>query len=974
MTDRLSLKMGRFSHEGKRLREVRSFEFIKKDGDTGLDHIVRLASRIFGASTSLISLVDKDVQWFAARKGFDRVGTPRAQSFCAFALAGAEPLVVLDARQDERFSDNPLVVADPFIRFYAGAPLISRKGNVLGTLCVIDTKPRSAFSDEDLRMLGLLAELAMESLDFRRLSETRRAALCLNRTSPDAIFHVDNMGIITYANRAARKIFGYEKEALVSHPIAMLLPDPLQKRMAAAIRLFRRAGTEFLSFEPIEATAIQSTGREIPIEFSAGIWSSDGSFRLGIIVRDIADRKRRDASFELLFERNPVPMWIFDAASLDFIAVNDAACALYRFTREDALTKNALDMRLESERAGVRDTISNFGEYYASEKPGIHIASDGTKLRILSFARRLRHQNQDCVVVANIDVTEREHAAQELASTRIFLDAIVESIPSMVFVKDATDGKFVLLNKAGEELLGILRGDLIGKTDFDLFPPREAERFRDADRDVVASGQLVTIENEPLSTKEGVRSLRTQKVGVPDADGNPRYLLGISEDVTERLRVEERNLHLSLHDILTDLPNRLAFQTALEEEIVSGGGFALILIDLDRFKAVNDSFGHQAGDELLRQLASRLSSTVGPNDVVARLGGDEFGVLLRGGAVTESTASGLAADIIAAVEQPFSIGDELACIGCSAGIVLSPRHGSTSRALIRRGDLALYAAKTNPRSGYVFFEHHMEEKVAREKLLRDELASALSKDQFDIEYQPIVDARSGKLVCCEALLRWRHPERGVVSPAEFIPIAEASGLIEQVGQWVVEQACIEAAKWPSDVKIAVNLSPRQFTGLKLVAAIAKALAVSGLSPTRLELEITESVLLSDSDENLRLLNDLKSLGVHVALDDFGTGYSSLAYLRQFSFDKLKIDRSFVADLTRSAPNLAIVRAVIGLGKSFSALITAEGVETEEQLECLRREGCDQCQGYLFSRPVSATILRRTFLQNFDESALVPAHS
>ena len=946
--------------ETKRLQELASYSFLRLANDPSFDHIVKLAAKIFNVPTSLLSFVEHDAQWFAAQTGFEPCETSRDVSFCAHALEGPDVLVVPDAQADKRFRKNALVTGDPFIRFYAGAPLITSNGNILGTLCVIDQKPRHDFCDADREMLRGLARLAMDQMEMRRLSEMRRAALCLNRTSPDAIIHINAAGLIIYANRAARAIFGYSKEELINGAINRLLPENLQRKMAAVVRKFRRANAEFLSFAPIESVGLHKTGSTIPIEFSAGIWTSNQSFCMGVIVRDIADRKRREASFEMLFDRNPIPMWIFDTETLDFVAFNDAACSLYGFSRQQALTKNALDIRLPEEREDIRCTITNFGDFYQSDKAGVHLTSNGEKLKVLTFARRLRHNGKDCVVVANIDVTKREEAENELASTKIFLNAVVESIPSMVFVKEASDGRFVLLNKTGEDLLGISRHDLIGKTDFDLFEPDEAERFRDADREVVASGELATIENEPLSTPAGMRALRTQKVGVPDANGNPRYLLGISEDVTERLKVEQQNRHLSLHDILTDLPNRHSFQTALEATLRSGLPFALVMIDLDRFKAVNDTLGHHAGDELLRQLSRRILSVKGEDDMIARLGGDEFGLIHAGESVGEASVHDLIGRITSVINQPFTVDGHKVTIGCSLGMVISPDHGLTRDVLIKRADLALYAAKSSGQGGLRTFENSMEEKADRERRLRDELISALPNNQFHLNFQPIVDAGSSKIVCCEALLRWDHPTLGPISPAEFIPAAETSGMIVAIGQWVLEQACLHAAEWPADVKIAVNLSPRQFAGFNLAAGVARALGNSGLAPDRLELEITESVFLSDSQDNIQILNELKSLGVRIALDDFGTGYSSLAYLRKFSFDKLKIDRSFVTDVARSKENLAIVRAVVGLGRSFAAIVTAEGVENVEQHDCLKAEGCDQFQGYLFSRPVSASVLRDLF--------------
>ena len=659
-----------------------------------------------------------------------------------------------------------------------------------------------------------------------------------------------------------------------------------------------------------------------------------------------------DSPFEALFEQNPVPMWIFDIRTLDFLAANAAASALYGYAHGELTGKSILEIHPTEDWSATRRNARALKTFIAPERCFTHVKANGKRIRVLIFAQRIRYGGRDCGVVWTIDVSEREQASVALKSTQIFLDAVVESIPSMIFVKDARDGRFVLLNKAGEELLGVSRHDLIGKTDFDLFSEEDARRFRTADQAVVASGELVCIENEPLPTPSGQRSLRTQKIGVPDVDGKPRYLLGISEDVTEKLKAEERSRHLALHDVLTDLPNRLKFQDILEAGMDSDADFILLLLDLDRFKAVNDSLGHHAGDDLLRQAANRMRLVAGPDDIIARLGGDEFAVIHRGD-ISDTSAARLATQLINALSEPFNVDGDIVSIGCSVGLARKSAHGVTADALIKRADLGLYAAKATGRGDYAWFELAMEETADRQRILRDELSVALEKQQLHLEYQPIVCTRSGRIVCFEALLRWRHPERGPISPAEFIPVAESSGLIEPIGRWVLQQACTDAASWPADLRVAVNLSPRQFGGFSLVSDVIHALDVSHLAPSRLELEITESIFLNDSAENLRLLGQMKQLGIRIALDDFGTGYSSLAYLRRFPFDKLKIDRSFITDMTTTPENLAIVRAVIGLGKSFGATVTAEGVETEAELACLAREGCEQAQGFLLGRPMVA---------------------
>ncbi|UHS59769.1 bifunctional diguanylate cyclase/phosphodiesterase [Agrobacterium vaccinii] len=947
-------------YEKRRLQEVEKYAFLEHQPNYSSDHIVELASDMFGTKTALITLVEQGRQWFQARVGMDLCETSRDVSFCAHALVSEDVLVVLDAHLDARFANNELVTGEPYIRFYAGAPLVTPRGYVIGTLCLIDDRPRTEFSEKDGNRLQSLAKLVIDQFELKRLTEAQKAAICLNRTTVDGIINVTLPGKITSANDAASKILGYDKDAFSRLSLSALLTDQLCINVSTAAERFQNSGKDHATIDVVEATLKTKSGLDAPIEFSAGIWASDGDMHMGIIIRDIAERKRREASFQMLFERNPLPMWIFDAKTFAFVGINGAACDLYGFSQTEMLQRSVLDMRLPQDRDQAIAELTCLGDVYEPSEPKTHVTAKEQRIRVMPFARRIQYYGKECVLAAMIDVTQQERAAIELKSTRIFLDAIVESIPSMVFVKDVQDGRFVLLNKAGEQLLGKHREDVIGKTDFDFFPTEDAERFIDADRAVVTEQKLITIENEQLPTPRGLRSLRTQKVGVPDADGNPRYLLGISEDVTERLEIEERNRHLSRHDLLTALPNRLAFQDMLSGELVAGanGGkeFALLMIDLDRFKAVNDSLGHHAGDDLLRQVAARLLAITGVDDIVARLGGDEFALINRSWRSGADVAL-LAARITNDLARSFTVDGQDVTIGCSIGIATYPQDGVIADTLLKRADLALYAAKEKFDGGYMVFNNAMEKRADRERLLRHELRFALEKGQFNVVYQPVVDTETGKTVCCEALLRWSHPTMGSVAPTEFIPAAESAGLMPCIGRWVLQQACTEAVQWPKEVKVAVNLSPQQFTGFALASDVAKSLEISGLASDRLELEITEGIFLRDSQENLDILNQLKTLGVRIALDDFGTGYSSLSYLRSFSFDKIKIDRSFVSGLPQSSESMAIVRAVIGLGRSFHATITAEGVESVEQLDVLANEGCDQCQGYYFSKPVDTQTIK-----------------
>ncbi|HJS86957.1 MAG TPA: bifunctional diguanylate cyclase/phosphodiesterase, partial [Acetobacteraceae bacterium] len=387
-------------------------------------------------------------------------------------------------------------------------------------------------------------------------------------------------------------------------------------------------------------------------------------------------------------------------------------------------------------------------------------------------------------------------------------------------------------------------------------------------------------------------------------------------------------------------------------QVDRGTGFAVLCLDLDRFKAVNDTLGHPIGDGLLRQVAERLQACVREGDTVARLGGDEFAIVLLN-AGEPSQVDSLATRIIDVIGAVYEVDGHQISIGTSIGIALAPSDGSAAEELLKNADTALYGAKANGRGISCFYEAAMNAALQSRRALEMGLRQAIARQEFQLYYQPLVEARSRRVRGFEALIRWQHPERGMIVPDTFIPVAESSGLIGAIGRWVLRQACLDAATWPDEIKVAVNLSPLQFKDRNLLEDVRAALAASGLPAQRLELEITESVLIHDSSAVLAILRDLKALGVQIAMDDFGTGYSSLNYLRSFPFDKVKIDRSFIKDLPHDPNAMAIVRAIVGLSTTLGMSVTAEGVETDEQALQLALEACTQLQGYLFSRPMPA---------------------
>ena len=436
--------------------------------------------------------------------------------------------------------------------------------------------------------------------------------------------------------------------------------------------------------------------------------------------------------------------------------------------------------------------------------------------------------------------------------------------------------------------------------------------------------------------------------------------VAVCADVTERRRAEGRLAYLARHDPLTDLPNRTQFaeavERALSRDAPGPGSGAVLCLDLDRFKAVNDTLGHPAGDALLRAVAARLSETVGDQGVVARFGGDEFSVFLERACL--STATALAERIIIELSEPYLADEQQALIGVSVGIALASITELDTENLMKHADLALYCAKSDGKGVWRAYEPSMTAKAQARRHLEIELREALVEGGFELHYQPCIDVASGRAIACEALLRWRHPSKGLILPEHFIGMAEEVGSIVPIGDWVLRQACAEAARWPQPLRVSVNVSAVQFRARTVVPAVVSALASSGLAPGRLELEITESALVEDEEATLKALAQLRNLGVGVAMDDFGTGYSSLSYLRSFPFDRIKIDGEFVRGLADNAECRAIVRAVTALGASLGIAVTAEGVETDQQLDFVRAEGCAEAQGYRMSLPLDVAALRR----------------
>ncbi|AUT45627.1 EAL domain-containing protein [Achromobacter sp. AONIH1] len=583
-------------------------------------------------------------------------------------------------------------------------------------------------------------------------------------------------------------------------------------------------------------------------------------------------------------------------------------------------------------------------------------AIHGDSGELLGYAKITRDETerrmQEQQLLRAKEMTERYNA--ELGSLSSFLDAVISQIPSCVLVMDAVSRRIVLANRQVQAMFGVDRADMRGRTMQECLPEQACAFFERLCNDALRSDGAMREEEEELSTTLGPRSLRTKTLVFHNSDPRSRYVLLIADDVTDENAAHAQVRYMAHHDTLTGMPNRRLFREQMLKALNAasdGRGTAVLCLDLDNFKSVNDTLGHQFGDELLRLLAKRLPKVLREQDTLARLGGDEFAVVLPNIEQTEDVRR-MAQRLVDAVRAPFEIDGHTVPVTVSIGIAVADTPECTADHLLRYADMALYEAKRNGRNGMAFFKPEMETTALKRHEMEMDLRQAIISQQLRLHYQPIKDASHVRTVGREALMRWQHPTKGLIMPNDFIPVAEETGLIHELSAFTLHEACREAMRWEPHETVAVNLSASQFANSALVSLVESALTTSGLPADRLELEITESVLLANSAANLSTLTRLKDMGVKVALDDFGTGYSSLSYLRSFEFDKIKIDKSFTQDVESSREALAIIRAINGIGRSLDIPTTAEGVETPAQLRRLTEEGCTHFQGYLLGRPVS----------------------
>ncbi|WP_082507934.1 bifunctional diguanylate cyclase/phosphodiesterase [Methylobacterium sp. Leaf113] len=979
-------------NESERLAVLRDLKVLDTPDETHFDAVCRTAQALFSAPIAFVSLVDKNRQWFKARCGIDVKETPRNIAFCNYAILSDDALIIEDALADPRFAENPLVTGPLGIRFYAGAPLILHQGIRVGTLCLMDSQRRS-FSPEQVRQFQDLANIVVAHL---RLHEARnqigrdlealQSAQAKLREAADYQLLVEQVGGIGYWQynlKSGKATWSPSMGRLVGQDVSdgeltlddllhVLHPDEHRDMFAAFDP--RNAGGNGMVLRPFDRQRrlVRADGT-VRTVISRGLPQHDETGAvvalLGVCV-DITDLVRSEEQLRGVSTLLRVTLENMDQGILmvgadnrvlvhnqkarDLLGVSEGL--LHEGARFDLLQQHQIDRgefrKVDGELRHLLESaaLGTAAVTYERERP------NGTSIEVRSVPLPTGG-----LVRTFTDITERRRreAALRLAEAEyqtLFQNAVVGVYRANL------DGTLVRANQALAKLHGY--GDsacaTAPGTGFTHDWYVDGDRTHAFMRLLLTHGRVDDFVSEVTGHATG-RPIWVSETAwlVRDAEGCPSCFEGTVVDATERKRAEAQIEHMARHDALTGLPNRRQFQERLTQELVhaqrQGTAVAVLCCDLDRFKTVNDTFGHPAGDALLCTLADRMRRSLQPGDIVARLGGDEFAIILLGRSHPHGVGAA-AQRLIEIVGEPVDIDGHLTNVGVSIGVAIGLDDGDRADLLFKNADIALYRAKEAGRHTCRFYEAGMDMAVASRNLLEIDLKDTVRNGGFALHYQPIIDLASDTLRGFEALLRWPHAAKGMISPADFIPLAEETGLIVELGAWALRDACQEAASWPSDLRVGVNVSAVQIQHIDFHQHVLDALVRSGLAPERLELEITESVLVKDAERVIACLHRLRRIGVRLAIDDFGTGYSSLSYLCQFPFDKIKIDRSFIQDACASTSG-AIVRAVVGLGRHLGATITAEGVETQAQLDWVRREGCSEVQGFIFGKPMPPSVIK-----------------
>jgi diguanylate cyclase (GGDEF)-like protein/PAS domain S-box-containing protein len=829
------------------------------------------------------------------------------------------------------------------------------------------------FLVQDSALTGAL--LAERSENTKRISRlvAKIASRCDSENEKERLFAVERMRqpyIDSYLRAMHLLVDEGEHDAAVAVMVNETLP---------ALLKYHAAWDEFVDFQNTQLDmAAQQAGADYARARRLGslLFLLATAVAVGIAVFTTRNARKRDqrseAEYRLLFDSNPLPMWVFERHNLKFLAVNEAASRQYGFSSREFLTMTFADIT-------PGDDLSTLSEAIAKPIHGLqeatiwrHRKKNGETIDVEIIGHDLYFHGIEAVLIAARDISERNRSEEMLHNSENKYRVLFEDSADANWLMD--EKGFLDCNSAALRMFGYsASAEMIHPSDISPLNQPDGTSSR-----VAAEEKIATAFRNGTERFEWLHQRKDHSVFPAEVcltaltlSGQPR-LLATVRDITDRKAAEERIRYLALYDALTGLPNRTLLQDRLAKALAAARRqehkVALLFLDLDRFKDINDSLGHSVGDLLLQGVAERLKSWGREQDTVARIGGDEFLITVTG--VKDTQDAAVAAErLMDAMTAEFVVQGHPLSIGCSIGISVFPEHGADGEALIKNADAAMYSAKDSGRNNFHFFSEDMNVQVAERLTLESSLRLALAKEQLFLMYQPQMDVATGKVTGLEALLRWQHPELGLVPPDKFIRIAENSGLIVPIGEWVLRTACHQARKWQDDglpaVPVAVNVSAVQFRQQGFCQLLRNVLRETGLAAQYLELELTESLLLADADVTLSVLRELKSTGVTLAIDDFGTGYSSFNYLRQFRVSKIKIDRSFIQDVATNPDDAAITAAIISMAKSLNLKVIAEGVEDEAQMSFLRSHQCDEIQGYYFSRPLA--------VQNVADKLLCDSH-
>ena len=905
----------RFGDEdAQRVAALASYDTAAIAASGLLDDIVALAAVICGQDWGFVNLIDDGSQFCVVAAGAELLDrTHRRISFCGHVVVSGDLVEVADTLLDERFRDNPFVTSGPRIRFYAGVPITSPEGLALGALCVISPTPGAldGRQRDQLRRLGRIVSTIFSSQRQQgRASDESFAALSLTQRNYEMLART-NESIILAQTRAEL----FQRICDLTHDFGI--------SKAACISWRKTA---------------QGTLGSLSVEACSG-FSADGVRRPSFHLDDAQGCARSVAVRSLLLDRS-------------LIGVESSGAAVAGLSRTEAAEATvavaAFPLRSGRQVVGIYEVIDASVEHF--DEPTYRLLQEIAD-NVSLFLDRERVETER---LQAIQMLQLQQAA--MASSR---DGIV------IADARAPDMPLVYVNPAFEQISGYTAAESLGRNCRFLQAAHTEQPGLIEVRALLTerrAGEAV-VRNVRKDGSEFWNSLRIAPV--LDAAGVITHFVGSQTDVSERIRAEQELRHRATHDALTDLPNRELLEDRLEHAIAkacrSDALIGVALLDLDNFKMFNDSIGHAAGDTVLKVVAQRLMHCVRIGDTVARLSGDEFAIVFEQ-LDDEATLSELGERILAALSVPVALAEKEYVSSASVGLAFFPRDGRSSSELIKHADFAMYKAKEDGRGVIRLYQPDFDARNVERLDMGWALRQALVHQEFVVHYQPKVDAQTGRVCGAEALVRWQHPVRGMVPPVQFIELAEQTGVIVQLGEWVLREVCRQNKVWRdagiSDFSVAVNVSSIQFKQDDFLSVVRRALDDTGLDPRGLSLEITESVMMSDPVRFTQTLHDLKSMGLSISLDDFGTGYSSLSYLKLFPIDQLKIDRSFVRDITDDPAAAAICGAIIAMAHHLRMQVVAEGVETERQTEYLRDQGCDEFQGYLFSKPLPASALEQ----------------